>query len=242
MAEDKTAEGVEEEVVEEAAEVPEKKEEEQEDAGGDAAKTGESSGEEKEEEPEEEPELDPKDVPTRKSAQGHIIERQQRTIKKLRSKEEEEDYEPEIEDDALEDDARSAIDKRVDKQNAPYIKALAGQVDEGEIQSLFASEPGAKKFEKRLRVYMQHPTYKGVAAEVIYHHLAFGQSESIGAKKKKIADVEADHLKSGGSTRRGAAKSSKLPTAEELDNMTDDEIQELQDDVLAGKFKTNKGE
>lgn len=188
-------------------------------------------------EPEEEPDIEEKDIPVRKSVQEHIIDRQKRTIEKLRSKEEGDEVDPPDPDDNLEPEARDAINREVDKRLNPVLGALASKVDSDELDTLVKADPDAKKYEKRIKVYMQHPHYKGVPPAVIYHHLAFQDAESIGSKKKKAADLEADQVKGGGTARRAIPKTSTLPTAEELADMTDDEVQKIQDDVLQGKYK-----
>lgn len=185
---------------------------------------------------EEEPE-----VPVRKSAQQHIIARQQQTIKKLRSKQEDE-VEPEekieVEDDELTPEAQSVVAREVNKAIAPIVQSLANQADESELQELFETEPEAKEMSKQIRAYMKHPSYKGVPPSVIYHHLAFDKAVGGAVKKKTVADREAGHHKGGGSTRRPKEGSGTgdVPSVEELSDMTDEDFENLQHKARTGKF------
>lgn len=192
----------------------------------------------KEEEPEAEPEVD--SIPVRRSAEQHIIARQKRTIEKLRSKEEEEDVTPppteEEDDDGLTPQAKKSVAREVQRHVEPLLKTIASKVDEDELSTLFAQEPNAKKYEKRIRAYMEHPNYQGVAPSFIYQGLAFKDAQAIGTKRKKIADTEANQMRGGGTARRPTAKISNIPTAEEMDEMDDTEFEQLQHQARTGAF------
>src|SRR3990167_426694 len=182
--------------------------------------------------------LDDKDyeVPMRKSVAQHIIARQSKTIEKLRTKDEKK-----IEVDVDKDDDKDLdIDARIDKRLKPIIDSVVSQADEGELGQLYSSEPEAKKFDKLIRKYMGHENYKGVPPSVIYHHLAFDMAKASGAKKKQVADVEAKQTKGGGRSIVGKGGNSKMPSAEEIDDMSDTELEELQHRVLKGDFKADE--
>lgn len=195
--------------------------------------------------PDEEPE-----IPVRKSALQHIIARKNKQIEKLRSKGDDEvdldddDNQPALidkdDDDELTPEARGAVRKEVLKAITPLASSLAKNADEQELQDLLSAEPEAQKYEKRIRVYMEHKSYKGVPPSVIYHHLAFGDAETTGAHKKRVADTEAKMNKGGGSTRRPSDSSdSGIPSEEEMDNMSDAEFETLQHKARTGEFVKN---
>src|SRR3990167_4523351 len=157
-------------------------------------------------------------IPVRRSAASFIIARKDAKIKKLESRVPDDDPDDEIEDDQPD---QTAISREVKKQVEPLLKSIAGQVDEGELGDLFASEPESKKLDKTIRLYMQHPAYQGVAPSVIYHHLAFAASQAKGAKKRSAADLEAAQGRGAGSGRRPTSENiSGIPTAEEIEDMT----------------------
>ena len=205
-------------------------------SGGPPLKTKDDTEIEPDGKPDGEEEPDEPEVPVRKSVQQHIIARQQDTIKKLRSKQEDE-VEP-IEDPGKDEDltpeAQSVVAREVKRAVAPIIQTLVNQADESELQELFETEPEAKDMSKQIRAYMKHPSYKGVPPEVIYHHLAFDKALGGTVKRKTAADREALHQKGGGSTRRPKENlTGDIPDVNELD---DKEFEELQHKAITGKF------
>lgn len=204
---------------------------------------GEEDQEEDQDEEDDEDEVDEGfKPPVRKSVAQHIISRQKKTIEKLRSKKEEDDDEgaddtdDDEEDDGYDATAKKVIGREVQKRLDPLIQTLASKADEDELQELFASEPEAKKFEKRIRAYMAHPGWKAVPPSAIYHHLAFKKKDASDGKKK-AADIEAGQHKGAGSGRRATKATGKIPSADEIDDMTDEELEELQHKVKRGDFK-----
>ena len=184
-----------------------------------------------------EPEIEP-EVPVRRSVQQHIITRQQKTIKKLRSKQEDgdDDVLTDDEDDEPEDStppSRNVVADEVRKTVAPIVETLRGQIDDTELKELFETEPDAKAMSKQIRKYMAHPEYKGVPPAVIYHHLAFDKAIDGSVKKKNVANREANLHRNAGSSRRPKEGSSDLPDVSDMD---DDEFDKLQDKARQGKF------
>ena len=174
-------------------------------------------------------------VPVRKSVQQHIIARQQDTIKKLRSKQEDEaDDAPLGDEDEITPEAASTVAREVKKAVAPIIESLANQADEGELQELFKTEQDAKAMSKQIRAYMKHPEYKGVPPAVIYHHLAFDKALAGTVKKKTVADREAGHFKGAGSSRR--PKESTTGDIPDVTDMDDKDFEELQHKARTGQF------
>lgn len=187
------------------------------------------------------------EIPVRKSPLQHIIARKNSKIKKLESRIEDKDENIDDEDDGgdegddgLTDEARGAIDKTVKKQIAPILKTLISDADENELKSLFTDEPEAKKYEKHIRAYMGHDVYKGVAPSVIYHHLAFKAAQAIGAKKRKVADLEAEQTKGGGRVLQPKGGASDLPTAEDIANMSEEEFESMETRARQGEFINNR--
>ena len=180
---------------------------------------------------------DTPEIPVRRSAASHIIERKTKTIEKLRTKKTEEEEGEEGEDDTDGTDSKNSVAKEVKKQIDPIVESLGAKADTDELNELFVSEPTAKKYEKRIKAYMNHPSWKQVPPLAIYRHLAFGDAQAIGAHKKKIADTEADHTKGGGrAIRPKNTKAGNVPSVEEMDNMSDEEFEALQHKARIGKF------
>lgn len=180
--------------------------------------------------------------PVRKHVAQHIITRQKKTIEKLRSKQDDDDSDDDDDngdiDEDLDDDkkASKAIGQEVQKHLKPVIKALASEADENELKDLFTNDPAAKKYEKRIRAYMQNEHYQGVPPSVIYHHLAFSKAAQTTDEKKKAADLEASQGKGAGSGRRTTKPKGDVPSIDEMDDMDDKGFEKLQHEVRTGKF------
>lgn len=188
--------------------------------------------------PEPEPDIDPeKDVPVRQSVAQHIIARKNKTIEKLRNKGTNDgagNQPPEEE----EEPPQPSVGEEVDRQLKPIVETLKKTVDEGEIKDFLRENEDAKQYEKRIRVYMAHPAYEGVPPSVIYHHVAWADSQSAGAKKKRVADAEAAATKSGGrGVRPRSGGQGGLPTPEEMDAMSDKELEDMQHKIQTGSYK-----
>ena len=181
------------------------------------------------------------EVPVRTSAQQHIIARQKRTIEKLRSKaEEDEMYQPsekaEEEEDYLDPQVKSAVDRQIQRRLDPILGTLASRADDDELSTLFLQEPSAKKYEKRIKAHMD--VWKNVPAKSIYQSLAFADAQAIGTKRKQVADMEAGQMKSGGRSVRptGGRKKGGLPTAEEINEMSEEDFEGLLHKAQTGAF------
>ena len=195
--------------------------------GGDAADKGD----------EKVPVIEEKDIPSRGSANlQHIITRKNETIDKLRkkgkTKEEEEDGAGEGDD--LPEDTATLVNKSVDEALAPLKDKLVSDSDNKELEKLLVDEPDAKKYEKAIRVYMVHPSYSKVPVSTIYHDLAFKESQKIGADKRAIADKEAEMNGTGGNTHRQSSTSG-LPSIEAIGKMSEKQVTEMQEKIIAGE-------
>lgn len=183
-------------------------------------------------------------IPVRNSVAQHIIARKNKQIEKLKSKDENAGGDgtttpPADENKSdLTDEARSAISKELDERLAPVVETLVSQADEKELKDLFTSEPEAKKYEKHIKAYMGHESYKGVSPVVIYHHLAFNSALAAGAKKKQAADLAAKQNKGGGNglPPKNAVSVDNLPTAEDIEGMSEDDFAKMEEDARQGKF------
>lgn len=184
----------------------------------------------------------PPEIPFRRSMAQHIIARQSATIKKLQSKKDEEgeDYTPEESDEDEEDlpkETRSVISKEISKTIAPLLGKLASDADEKELQTLLSTEPEAKGYVNHIKAYMAHDAYKGVSPSVIYHHLAWANSQALGAKKKQAADLEAKQSKGGGRNIIDTKTPGNLPSASDIENMSSEEFKKMEKEVLQGTYK-----
>jgi len=224
--------------------VPPKKEGE-----GEAPDTKKDGEDDKDKEEEFDDKVDsekPPVVPIRKSTAQHIIARKNNKIKKLESeldgkgKDEEdgEDDAPEDKEDDLTPEASGAIEEAVKRQIDPLMKKIISDTDEAELKDLFTSEPDAKKYENHIKAYMGHEMYKGVPPAVIYHHLAFNHSQAIGAKKKKVADLEANQHRNGGRNLapKGGTGIGDLPTPEEIAEMSEADFEKMEEAARQGKY------
>lgn len=183
----------------------------------------------------EEKEITEDDVPVRNSSNAqNIITRQKKTIDKLRKKDGDDEEVGDEGGDKLTPDAEELINSKVEEGLAPFKKQLVDTTDGEELKQLYVEEPEAKKFEKAIKVYANHPNWKGVPIVAIYHHLAYKQTLALGAKKKKNADAEAEMSGAGGHSRRPIGGA--LPSAEAIDKMTDKEIGEMQHKIMSGQM------
>lgn len=176
----------------------------------------------------------PTDIPVR--AQSHIIARQKRTIEKLRSKVDDNadaDYEEEGDNGSNQID-NSEIDRRVKQNLEPVMQELARNADASELRELIHSIPDAKRYEKRIKGYMEK--WGNTPAEAIYHYLA--RQDDMKTQAKTKADKVAAHSGNAGSSHRPsvAPAQGEMPTAEEIDTMSKEEFETLQADVNAGKY------
>jgi len=198
----------------------------------------EEEDDEADEDKDEDEELDETKIPVRKSTAQFIIGRQKKTIEKLREKKADDAEETEeAEDEELSPEASKAVGKAVSKAVNPIIGTLAEQADETELQNLFTQEPEAEKYEKRIRSYMKNPHWSAVPVEAIFHHLAFNNAETTGARKKDTADKETQLNRNGGRTLRPKAKGTgDLPSVDEMEDMSDEEIEGIQHKVRTGRY------
>ena len=213
--------------------------------GDEGADTGDTKNKDGEEGKDDDDGIDDdQEVPVRSSS-SHIIARQKKTIKKLKKKDDdgggdgvdEEDDDAETEGDEGANTA-GAVQKEIARQVKPIVDSVAKTADNAELKQLYSDEPDAKKHSKLIERYMEHPAYKGVPPSVIYHHIAFQGAQELGAKKKKVADTEADGTQSAGSQSRPTRDTSdgNVPSIEDQDNMTDEEFGKLIHDSKTGKF------
>jgi hypothetical protein len=177
----------------------------------------------------------PPEIPLRKFNAQHIIARKDEKIKKLESKlkEGDEGYVPPEEGEDDDQDIETRVKSSVEKALKPVLDILISKTDEDELQALVKAEPEASKYANHIRAYMTHDAYKGVSPTVIFHHLAWQNAQAIGAKKKKVADLEAGQAKSGGRNLGSDQKGDgKFPTPEEIAEMSEANFQKMQEEAL----------
>ena len=178
-----------------------------------------------EEEPPEDVVIEEKDIPIRSSMQ-HIIARKNEKIKKLENK-----------DDLPDDEEIEELESSMQKQIDVLKDAAISTADKDDLQALFKNEPDAAKLENSIKSYMKHPAWQGVPPAAIYHHLAFENAAKIGAKKKDIADKEANATRGAGNGNRASGGKSSIPTEAEQREMSDAEITKLGNDIAQGRYE-----
>ena len=177
------------------------------------------------------------DIPVRNSALQHIINRKNKTIEKLRSRDEEDEDDDKGIDDDLTPEARTAVQREVANAIAPVMQNIVSKADEDELVSLLSNEPEAKKYEKRIRAYMGHKEYKGVPPSVIFHHLAFSTAAATGARRRSAADLDANQNKAGGrSSKATPSETGNVPSIDEQNEMSDADFETLQNRARSGEF------
>ncbi len=230
--EDQKAEGAEGEAPEtETPETESSKEEE-----------GEEGDKDKEDDKDKDKDVVPDNIPVRKSTQQQIIGRQKRTIKKLRDKKDEGDgksADSEEGDNELSPEASDAVEKAIDKKVKPVIDALASTVDAQELKDLCAEDSNVKKYKKRIEAYMANKHWKGVPVLAIYRYLAWEDKKAVNKELEDIANKEAEHTKSPGRTlkkKKTSKASTGAPTIEEVEAMSDKDIERLGQRAEQGEF------
>jgi len=171
--------------------------------------------------------IEEKDIPIRSSME-HIIARKNKQIEKLKSKPADPDLD--LDPDPNEDSGL--------RQEVEILKdAAISTADKDDLQALFKNEPDAAKLENSIKSYMKHPAWQGVPPAAIYHHLAFENAAKIGAKKKDIADKEANATRGAGNGNRASGGKSSIPTEAEQREMSDAEITKLGNDIAQGRYE-----
>jgi hypothetical protein len=155
-------------------------------------------------------------IPTRPNA-SYIIERQRKTIERLRSKSDDDVEKGEEEEVESSDDVTSRLER--------IEQGLMSQADAQDLNEFFTREPDAKKYEKTIKAYMGHTVYKGVPPEVIYAYLDRKNVKSRTDSKRKAADLDAKQTRSAGSSARDT-RSKDTRTAEDIRKMTPAEFKE----------------
>lgn len=207
---------------------------EEENPEGEEKKPEDEETEEEEEKKETFEDTDKPEIPVRQLQ--YIIGRQREKIKKLEAKKEE-DEQTQLSEEEGEEVEETEVDRAVKRHLAPVLDTLKSQEDEKELAGLLSSHPEAKAYERSIRAYMKHPAWSQVPAEAIFHHLHYQNAVSTGAKQKEVADKEAKQMSTTGSQRRPKKVSTtKFPSAEQIDAMSDAELEELATKAKQGKF------
>lgn len=167
-------------------------------------------------------------IPTRNNA-AHIIARKTRTIEKLKAQQNDQanqfgDYG---------DDEDASVNPKLDA----VIETLSNSENERELSTLFTQDPTAKKYEKKIRSYMSHPSYSEVPAEMIYTYLARADKQAILQKKKDNADREASHTTSAGTgIKPKETNNNGMPSPAQINAMSDADFETFQNKVNSGAF------
>jgi len=180
--------------------------------------------EEKKKEEKKEVKEDEEEPKIRKSAKDYIIERKNKKIDKLEKNIGDDDY---LGDENLTPEGKKAIEKGIEKANAPLKKIAVDIRDEQELTDVFAKYPEAREKEKMIRKYMK--AYQNTPVEFIY--LAMAGKKMILDRKRQEADDKAKKNKAGGHTRR-KMEEGELP---DFKNMSDKDF-----DKFDEKFRTGQ--
>lgn len=210
------------------------------DQGGEGEESGDDEDGKEQGKPFED--TDTPNIPTRNAS--YVIGRQKKVIEKLRSKSTTEEEEPSSQDDDENTETERTpkpsndVAAEVARQLAPVTEKLASDAQEAELAELFVTDPEAKGYQRAIRAFMKHEAWSQVPAAAIYAYLSREHVLAQGAKRKQVADAEAAHTRGTGNSRRPTKQrsSGSLPSAEEIEEMTDDEIEELAQKVQTGKF------
>lgn len=149
------------------------------------------------------------DPPTRKpvgkNVTPFIIQRQQRTINKLRSKKESpkgDDGDGGDEGDDVDPKIQAAVDKRL----APHIETLQSQQDERDVDAFIAEgHEEFKPYRDRALKLMKHPSRASIPVEMVMVEAAGGIAalKKMGASAKQTADDDAKRAGGGGGNDPG---------------------------------------
>lgn len=164
------------------------------------------------------------EAPVRKSsafyAQKRIIEKQNKTIEKLKEGKDEDDEE-------LTPSARSLVLKEL----SPAIEGLKSQSDELELRQHFLEHPEHKKFEKAIRNRMA--AWGNIPVSEIAKTVTYGQEQKVRTEKKGEAITRTKGSALKGSSAR--AEEAKLPS-------TQAEFEAIYKDVKRNKTTIKLGE
>ncbi len=140
------------------------------------------------------------EVRKRLSNQDYII---QRKLKKSEKKGEGggEDNETDNDDEVAPED-EALINKVVAKKFAPIFEKTLEAEDNKEIQDFVNENPDFKKYESKVRRFMQHPSRRQLPIKSIFYEVAGDELLRIGAERSKAADDKAKNSQTGGGSNR----------------------------------------
>ncbi len=142
-------------------------------------------------------------------------------------------------DDEVDPEDEKTIGKIVNKTVAPLQDQLFKSTVESELNNIYAQNPDWKKFDVKIRRFVNHPSRAGlikqglpvktVVLEAIEPHLA-----AVNAKKSQEADAKANAAKDGGNQNRPVETQGKLP---DFANMSTADIDKTVEQVKSGTYK-----
>ena len=218
-----------EEEKEEKTDVPEDEDIEEEEEKEEEEETEEEPEEKKEEEEKEEKEVEIGEPEPRRSAKDFIIQRKDKKIKKLEKEKEEGE-------DEFTPEGKGFLRREVESSVKPILDTVRKSADSQELQEVLNKYPEAKKMEKDIKKWMEHPAYSGASIEMIFLGLA-AKKFGIGTgadQKKKEADDKAKKGKIGGHGRRAKGLEGDIP---DVRKMSDKDFDDLTFKVKTGQFK-----
>jgi hypothetical protein len=190
----------------------------EEEKGGEGADRKDSKGQEGQEKNAKAPqketpkgdEDDKKDPEVRKrlSPQDYIIQRKKKQSEKQGKKEGGEGDESD-EDNEVAPEDKEAIVKVVAKEFAPIFNKTVEAEDNKEIQDFLTENPDFKRYESKVRRFMQHPSRRQLPIKSIFYEVAGDELLRIGAERSKAADQKAKDSQTGGGSNRSGEEGGK---------------------------------
>lgn len=176
------------------------------------------------------------DPPVRRSALSHIIQRKNEKIERLqRSNRSEGDGDGKGDQNVeLTQAGRRVIEEILDERLGSVLDHVRQGSDEQELQEVFAKHPEARKIERTLRKYMNHPSYRDVPLEFIYRGLAASAGTQAGDGGSKGNRTGREN-RSGGHMRRKSENDRKAP---DFSKMSDEEIVNIGNQVMTGQYNS----
>lgn len=135
--------------------------------------------------------------------------------------------------------AAGFIGKKVNEALAPVQAQVFSQTVEHEIRAELDAHPEYKKYEARIRRFVNHPNRaelikQGLPVSTVALEAVAPYLQKIGAEKAKKANAEAATTNNGGATsQRPSTTDKKL----DISKMTNKQIEELNEQVKAGRYQ-----
>lgn len=152
-------------------------------------------------------------------------------------KDDEDESEEDLEEEISPTDEKF-ITKIVDKRLSPLANTLTSTRIETELQNIFANNPEYKTYEARIRRFVTHQNRielikQGLPVKTVVIEALEPYLQKIGAEKSRLADEKANRSRvEGGSS---VPQEGTLPDVSKMSSM---DIQQMAEQIKAGRYKT----